>query len=477
MQIILAERAMPYGTNELFEKFGIGISLAPSRREARPTRRPIAVDSAADTIYTGSRNNTLMSLGGTMHHRNMSRKAIQAALMATNETQLDEPLPVTEVIQIVDSVMRYPTAPEDRHAIRETFNDLGNANRFVKMHKAVLNYVLERGNWIVWQDDRWITDYHGVYSMAMVKVTVDAIFLEGIGLDDVDLLRAISRHAANSHNSPRIKAMLDLATRDPQVCVPASVLDADVMRLGLANGVLNLTTGGLEQNSPELRITRYSDVTYDKKAKCPSFLKFLNKIFEGDKAKIAFIRRVVGYCLTGRTDEQVYFFFYGFGANGKTTLLRVIEMLLGSDLVKQTPAETLMAKAQPNKQSNDLARLQGVRVVIANEVEDGSLLAEAVVKQITGGDNVTARFLHKEFFEYRPEFKLIIAGNHKPIIKSTDNGIWRRTILVDFPVSIPKAEQDPALLEKLKAELPGILNWAVSGLRISRNVTADFASS
>jgi putative DNA primase/helicase len=144
-------------------------------------------------------------------------------------------------------------------------------------------------------------------------------------------------------------------------------------------------------------------------------------------------------------------------------LLYVLELLVGTELAKQTPPETLMAKKQGNTASNDLARLQGVRIVLSNEVEDGSFLSEAMVKQMTGGDTITARFLYREFFEYKPEFKLIIAGNHKPVILGTDYAIWRRIHMAAFPVTIPAAERDPLLPKKLEAELPGILNWAIKG--------------
>lgn len=171
----------------------------------------------------------------------------------------------------------------------------------------------------------------------------------------------------------------------------------------------------------------------------------------------------MGYCLTGRTDAQVLLFFYGVGANGKSTLLNTVELLLGVELARQTPPETLMAKKHGNSASNDVARLQGVRVVLSNEIEDGSLLAETTVKQLTGGDTIIARFLFKEFFEFKPEFKIIVAGNHKPVIRGTDYGIWRRIHMVAFPVVIPAAERDPALPMKLKEELAGILIWAIKG--------------
>lgn len=488
MDIILADIAVPYCADDLFKKLGITLTdITPTRQKHSEKSnvaklQPTVLGESIRTIFEGNRNATLTSLAGSMRRGGFDHAAIKAALLAANETQVNPPLPDEEVDLIVDSIMRYPSL-ESVAATMQSLNDVGNASRFVAMHVDTLRYVLGMEIWMIWQDDIWIIDTSGVHIMVLAKMTVRAIYQEAALPTNIEVVRALSNHANKSHNIARLKAMQEIAARDPLLCVPAHELDANPMLFGVANGVVNLITGKLETNTSDRLITRYSSVHYDRAAKCPTFIKFLKKIFKGDQEKIAFIRRIAGYCLTGRTDEQVFFFFFGYGANGKSTLLRIIELLLGPGMAKQTPSETLMAKAQGGKQSNDLARLHNVRVVIANEVEDGSLLAESLVKQMTGGDTVTARFLFKEFFEFLPIFKLIIAGNHKPIIKGTDNGIWRRTVMVDFPVSIPKHEQDPDLSRKLEAELPGILNWAIegclewqkSGLAIPASVSDDIA--
>jgi len=485
MSIILADKAVPYSSVDLFKQLGITI-ISPVEKVGKltqpkaPERQSDAAGLASSTIFEGNRNNTLCRLAGTMRRSGLGEEAIRAGLVAANNTQVNPPLPESEVEQIALSIMRYEPA-EDATPVLQTLNDIGNAARFVDMHQVILRYVLGMEQWMIWQDHRWIIDNYGVHVMALAKMTVENIFQEAALQPSVEILQLVHKHAANSHHVARLKAMQEIASRDPIICVPVKELDSNPMLLGVANGVVNLITGKLEPNHPDKLITRYSGVRYDGRAGCPNFRKFLKKIFKGDKEKVEFVRRLIGYCLTGLTDEHAYFFFFGFGANGKSTLLRVIELLLGHEMAKQTPAETLMAKVQGTKQSNDLARLLGVRVVIANEIEDGSQLAESLVKQITGGDTVTARFLYKEYFEYRPEYKLIFAGNHKPIIKGTDNGIWRRTVMVDFPVSIPKEEQDPDLPNKLEAELSGILNWAIAGclewqkigLAIPASVTQD----
>lgn len=298
--------------------------------------------------------------------------------------------------------------------------------------------------------------------MELAKLLAHSIYQEGDALDDNDARIAVARHAKASQQAPRLKAMLELAQSIPELVAHSTQLDSHDLLLGVANGVVNLKTGRLQPAKPEDHITRHSPVAFDAKATCPLFLTFLNQVTDGNKPLITYLQRVVGYCLTGDTSEQCLFFLYGNGANGKSTFLNVVRELHGTELARQTPAETLMARKNSSA-TNDLARLQGVRVVMANEVEDGALLAESLVKQLTGGEAVTARFLYGEFMEFMPKFKLFIAGNHKPTIRGRDPGIWRRMRLIPFVVTFPPAQRDKHLQSKLHAELPGILSWAIKG--------------
>jgi putative DNA primase/helicase len=183
----------------------------------------------------------------------------------------------------------------------------------------------------------------------------------------------------------------------------------------------------------------------------------------GDEDKIGFLKRVLGYGMTGLISEQCLFVLYGSGANGKSTILEIIRELLAGYAMHTTTASLLGSSGSPIR--NDLARLNGARFVSAVEIGMGKKLDEALVKQLTGGDQVTARFLYNEYFEYKPEFKLFIAANHKPEIQGVDHGIWRRIHLIPFDVTIPTEEIDRELPNKLRAELPGILAWAVQGCR------------
>jgi putative DNA primase/helicase len=212
-------------------------------------------------------------------------------------------------------------------------------------------------------------------------------------------------------------------------------------------------------------ITKMAPVNYDPAAPCPQYLAFLNKVCAGNADLIGFLQRLGGYCLAGSTSERVLVFFWGTGHNGKTTLLETWRGLLG-DYAATTPISTLMVKCGGEGIPNDIARLAGVRLVIAAEGEAGQHLAESLVKRLTGGDTLVARYLHREFFEFEPQFKILVATNHKPVIRGVDNAIWGRVRLVPFTVEIPEAERIGSYHKHLLAtEASGILNWMLEGCR------------
>ena len=252
--------------------------------------------------------------------------------------------------------------------------------------------------------------------------------------------------------------------------------------MNVLNGTLDLRTGELRPHRREDLITKLAPVVYDHEARCPLFLAFLDRILAGNADLIAFVQRAVGYSLTGDVQERVLLILWGGGANGKSTLLETLRGMLG-DYAMRTPTETLLVKRE-GAIPNDIARLKGARFVSASEADEGKRLAEAQIKEMTGGDTITARFMRAEFFDFRPEFKLWLATNHKPVIRGTDKAIWDRIRLVPFNVRIPEAEQDKGLGAKLRDELPGILAWAVEGclawqrdgLGIAKDVQAATAS-
>jgi putative DNA primase/helicase len=431
-----------------------------ARKTTQLTSVGPSVNVQGGAIPASGRNNFLTSLAGTMRRRGMSEAAMDAALQAENISRFQPPLDQSEVCAIAKSVARYAATTSQQDVMR-SLTDTGNATRFGMLYQDQARYVTGLG-WHIWDGLKWRCD-EGGQIIELAKKVAREIYLEGEALEDDTARRALDKHSRGSQQQPRLKAMVELSQSLPTLAAKASDLDSHDMLLGVANGVVNLKTGKLQPACRDLLLTRHSSVKFDAAARCPLFNIFIGQVTGGDKTLATYLQRVLGYSLTGNTTEQCLFFLYGNGANGKSTFLNIAKELVGADLAKQTPSETLMAKRPAA--SNDLARLHNVRVVIANEVEDGSLLAESLVKQMTGGEALTARFLYTEHIEFIPKFKLFIAGNHKPMIHGRDGGIWRRVRLIPFEVTVPANKRDKNLAEKLRAELPGILNWAIKGCR------------
>ena len=356
-----------------------------------------------------------------------------------------------------------PDLPDDE-AIQEAddlrLSDVGNARRLVDRHGRDLHYVPHWKAWLVWDGTRWCTDSGGVVDRCAADTTA-AMFLEAISHHDRARRDALLRHAQRSESDIRIRAMVSRAAHEAGVPIEAAALDADPWLMCCPNGTLDLRTGALREHRREDLITRRVHVAYRPEAPCTRWETFLDEVFNGDRATIAFVQRAVGYSLTGDTREQCLFFLHGSGANGKTTLVNALRDVLG-DYACHTPTETLLVRHRRTV-PNDVARLRGARLVSAVEAERGTRLAEVLVKQMTGGDVVCARFLNREWFEFRPTFKVWLTANHKPTIRGTDNAIWRRIHLVPFEVTLPRHRQDRLLALKLHAERAGVLAWAMRG--------------
>jgi putative DNA primase/helicase len=268
---------------------------------------------------------------------------------------------------------------------------------------------------------------------------------------------------------PRLNAMLESARSEPGIPILPEELNRDGMLLNCDNGTLELQTGKLREHRPQDFITKLCPVAYDPDARCETWLRFLADIFpSGDGAKdagdgelIGWLQRFLGYCLTGNVREQILPIFWGKGANGKSTLLNVLLEMLGTDYAIKAPTDLLMVKGDAHP--TEKADLFGRRLVVCLETEEGRRLAEAMVKDLTGGDRIRARRMREDFWEFSPTHKVILCTNHKPRIRGTDHAMWRRIRLVPFTVTIPDARQDKQLPDKLRAEYPGILAWLVRG--------------
>jgi len=339
--------------------------------------------------------------------------------------------------------------------------DLGNAERLVERFGKDVRHCREWNKWLVWDGVRWVIDREGRVER-MAAETARGIYAEALACRDYDLRKKVVEHAVRSESERAINAMVSLARSQPGVPILPERLDADPWLMAVANGTVDLRTGELRESKREDHITKQAAVKYEAGAECPEFEKFLRKILLDNENLRGFIQRAIGYSLTGRITERCIFILHGVGRNGKSTLLEVIQAMLG-DYSLRTPTETLMVKYRGSDIPNDIARLKGARFVSASESEEGQRLAEAKIKDLTGGDTVSARFMRGEFFDFKPEFKLWLGTNHKPVIRGTDNAIWDRIRLVPFEYRVPEDEINPLLPERLRGEMDGIFQWALRG--------------
>jgi putative DNA primase/helicase len=347
--------------------------------------------------------------------------------------------------------------------------DTGNAERFIYQHGRKFLYSSELG-WMIFDGTRWARDDRSRVA-SWEKKTVRSIYSETFATDDDAERKALAKWATKSESASSRKAMMENVMKDGPRAIPSD-FDADKMLLNVANGTLDLQTGELRPHSQTDRISKICRVTYDRRATCPIFLDSLGMIFNNNDELIRFVQRAIGYSLTGLTREQCFFILHGKGANGKSLLLKIISALMG-DYWKHAAASVLMQK-RGDAIPNDVAALNGARLVTAIETNEGRKFDEAIAKAMTGDDPITARFFRKEYFTFTPDFKIFLATNHKPQVVGTDDGIWRRIRMLPFNVRFwdaDKGESGPAHLRADKTlgerildnELSGVLNWALEG--------------
>mgnify|MGYP002345432775 FL=1 len=387
---------------------------------------------------------------------------VDRAISSTTQFYTPPTMRVPFSLDSLNGHASYSAEEDDQEAAYSSFpmTDMGNAQRLVALFGHGLRYCHLWSKWLVWDGRRWSVDTTGGI-VRCAKETARAIREEAADAENEDQAKKLMAWAIKSESDARIKAMMTLAESEPGIPVTPEELDADPWLLCVSNGVIDLRTGEIREHRRDDLITKWTPVAYDERAECPRWLAFLEQIMGSKASLVQFLQRTTGYSLTGVTGERALFFLYGMGANGKSTFLETIKAMLG-DYAMRTPTETLLAK-HDGAIPNDVARLKGARFVSASEAEEGKRLAESLVKALTGGDTISARFMRSEWFDFKPEFKLWLATNHKPIIRGTDKGIWDRIKLIPFEVRIPDEEQDKRLPAKLMEELEGVLAWAVQG--------------
>lgn len=338
--------------------------------------------------------------------------------------------------------------------------DSENAERFIARCGEDFHYLQVSQTWLKWTGKNWSPDKNYEINRRALD-TVREFYREAADVDDNKQRQREIQHALKSEGRSQLDNMITLGRTLPGITLSPDVFDSDVWLIGCLNGTLDLRSADLRPARRDDLITQLLPVAYDPDATCPTWHEFLKRVMDGNDEMIAYLQRAIGYTLTGDTSEQIMFFLHGRGKNGKSTFVETLSALMG-DYGLKTSTETLMSKKQPGI-SNDVAALKGKRFVFASETEEGRRLNEALIKDLTGGDTVSARHLYQESITFKPVNKIWLAGNHKPQIRGTDDGIWRRLHIIPFTVQINEKERDPHLVGKLTAELPGILQWAVLG--------------
>lgn len=384
---------------------------------------------------------------------------IQKAI--TNCVEVYEPKYESDDTSLAVGVFRSGDSKLDFPKNVYDMTDTGNAQRLRNKYVGNIKYSYIQKEWYYWTGKVWQVDNSGEIKK-LADVIIDDMKKEAFRADgDIqdELLKWCNRTASSKGKTNMITETQHLEG----IPVQPDEFDAYTDYINCQNGIVNLRTGELLPHDSNFMMTRICYTDYDTTCGEPKlWLKFLNDVCNGDKELINYLQKCVGYSLSGNIREQCAFFIYGIGNNGKSTFLDTISDLMGTYASNVQP-ETIMVKKNDGGANSDIARLKSSRFVTSVEPNEGVRLNEGLVKQLTGGDKVTCRFLYGKEFEYVPEFKIWIGTNHKPTIRGTDVGIWRRIKLIPFEVNIPKDKVDKTLKYKLRKELPQIFNWAVQG--------------
>jgi putative DNA primase/helicase len=336
--------------------------------------------------------------------------------------------------------------------------DAGNAELFAAMFASQLRYDHDQGAWFIWREHWWAKDRQLDVMNFAIRVA-RARYRDAAHAPN----RQAEEHwAVQSEMKSRINAAIELAKSRSELSTSTGDWKNEPLLLGVANGIVNLCTGVLQPGNPADMIRAHSPVVFEDGATCPIFQQFIKDVCNDNAELIAYIQRAIGYTLTGLTKEQIAFACHGEGANGKTTLMTVLDELLGSDYAAELPA-SVFDRERPASIPNDLMQLYGRRFVRVSELRDGAAINEARLKQLTGGDEVSARYLYQNFISFRPYAKIWLAFNHLPYILDDTHAFWRRVHVIPFLRTFRDGQADKNLLDRIRPELSGVLNWAIEG--------------
>jgi putative DNA primase/helicase len=450
-----------------------GARAAPEATEALAL--PASGDQGApeEVVHEGERHNFLVRLAGKLRAAGFSVEAIESALLIENACRCRPPLPEREVQTIARSFAKYPPRPNLRadgrapslgiERLDEAFTDRNLAKLFARLARERVLYVPQWG-WLVWDGRRWVLDAggHRVAALAADELPLHFAGLAMRAKDSAARQEAL-RRALKAMSRHRITSALEMAKG--LLLAEPSDFDRDPFLLNVSNGTLDLRTGELRPHNPADRLTKLARVVYDPDATAPTWQRFLEDVFLGDQDLIGYVRRALGYSITGDTREEVVFICYGTGRNGKSVLLETIVSILG-DYARAVPQDLILARGErEDTHPAVLAELVGVRMALIVETEEDRRLNAARLKGLSGQDTLTARHLYRPYFNFRPQAKLWLRTNYKPRVSDHTPAMWERLRLIPFRAYFPPERRDKTLREKLLAEASGILNWLLAGVR------------
>jgi P4 family phage/plasmid primase-like protien len=384
-----------------------------------------------------------------VHHKPAASQVTEEQLRTVREERKAIPLwvPPLKASKLEDDGDSEPAAPDEA----PKFSEEALAQAFTAAHRDDLRYTSAWGRWSRWDGKRWQRD-ETLHVFSLCRAVCLAASRKSKN-------SALRRKLASAHT---VAAVERLARCDRSHAATVDQWDSDPWLFNTPDGVVDLKTGEMRDQQRGDYLTKLAGASPGGElADCPRWLAFLERVTNEKPELASFLQRMCGYALTGITREHALFFLYGTGANGKSVFLNTVSGIM-AEYASTSPIETFIA-GRDERHPTDIAGLQGARLVTAFETEDGRRWAESRLKSLTGGDRVAARFMRQDFFEFVPQFKLVIAGNHKPRLRAVDEAMRRRFNLVPFNVTIPEAERDKELAEKLRDEWPGILRWMVEG--------------
>ncbi|WP_420169037.1 phage/plasmid primase, P4 family [Streptomyces violaceoruber] len=411
-----------------------------------------STEFAAERPYTKFGAHTLLNHGGD-HSAAASALRRQGYGAPAPEpvrhlTAVPNPRPAIDGTAALATVVEHPGPAADQGPDTYSRTDDGNALRLVDLHEQEIRYVPQRGKWLRWDGHRWAWDEAG--TVREMSRAIARALPNGEGE---------AKHRARSLSTAGISAMVAMAQTDPRIVAHAANLDAHRMLLNTPSGAVDLTTGEMIAPDPTQMHTRSTAVAPDPGDPTPMWDAFLAQTFGGDNELLQYVQRMAGYSASGSVKWHVLPFLHGGGGNGKGVFLNVMRSLLG-DYAATAPNAFLMAGAQ--RHETEIARLHGLRLVIASEVNQEAKFDEAKVKELTGGDGLTARFMRQDHFTFEPTHKLWLMGNHQPRVSAGGKSFWRRLRLMPFVRTPEKVIEDLDLL-LISEEGPGILAWVVAG--------------